>query len=102
MRCVCVVRWFGSPAARLGLDTKGRREAWLVASPSISHLSWTRQRKDLGHIVDLRGLALHHEQILAAIPGFDLDKSGFDLDKFWLRLKSSKKYSHAKHALNTL
>ena len=102
MRCVCVVLWVGSPAARLGLDTKGRCEAWLIASPSISHLSWTRQRKDLGHIVDLRGLALHHEQILEQSP---IEKSTsnspgyFELPADFA--PPSKKYSDAKHALNT-
>ena len=45
---------------------KGRREAWLIDSPSIARLSWSRGRQDLVHIVDLRGLALHHEKILAA------------------------------------
>ena len=47
---------------------KGRHEAWLIDSPSIARLSWSRGRQDLVHIVDLQGLALHHEQILAATP----------------------------------
>ena len=99
---MCVVRWLGSPEARLGLDTKGRREAWLIASQSISRLSWTRGRQDLGHIVDLRGLALHHEQILEQSP---IEKSTSNSpDDFELPADfapPSKKYSHAKHALNT-
>ena len=45
---------------------KGRREAWLIDSPSIARLSWSRGRQDLVHIVDPRGLALHHENTLAA------------------------------------
>ena len=55
---------------------KGRHEAWLIDSPSIDRLSWSRGRQYLVHIIDLRGLALHHENTLAATDPIGNQKAG--------------------------